>query len=57
VTRHVRPHSPFALVGSAGLWAADCLSPGCLWSTTASDPDNADRLAFSHVAADHPEVL
>jgi hypothetical protein len=38
----------FVLVGSKGLWAADCLVPGCLWSTTAPTPETADRSATRH---------
>ncbi|GAA3624660.1 hypothetical protein GCM10022223_47170 [Kineosporia mesophila] len=52
-----RPASPFVLVGSAGMWAADCLSPGCLWTTTTSDPECADQQALSHTTHVHPEVL
>ncbi len=43
-------HPGWVLVGSAGLWAADCLSPGCLWSITTSTPEAADHAAETHTA-------
>jgi hypothetical protein len=38
----------WVLVGSKGLWAADCLVPGCLWTTTAPSPEAADSTAGQH---------
>ena len=56
-TRMHRPAQPWLLVGSPGLYAADCLVPGCLWTTTTSDPEAADRAALNHTTRDHLEVL
>jgi hypothetical protein len=44
---------PFVLVGSQGLWAADCLVPGCLWTCTTSTAEAADRQAIDHATWDH----
>ena len=48
----------WVLVGSAGLWAADCLRPGCLWTTCASTPEAADIAAqlHDHVQHDQPDA-
>ena len=43
-------HPGWVLVGSAGLWAADCLSTGCLWTITTSTPEAADAAAETHTA-------
>jgi hypothetical protein len=45
------------LTGSHGLWAADCLVPGCIWTTTASTAEAADAVAVDHAQACHPERL
>ena len=45
------------LTGSDGMWAADCLVPGCLWTATASGPEAVDAAAITHTATDHPEYL
>ena len=42
-------HPGWVLVGSAGMWAADCLSPGCLWSITTSTAEAADTAAETHI--------
>jgi len=42
------------LVGSHGLWAADCIVPGCLWTATTSTPDAADAAALDHAQEVHP---
>ncbi|GLY13993.1 hypothetical protein LWF15_02965 [Kineosporia rhizophila] len=52
-----RPAQPWLLVGSAGMFAADCMIPGCLWTCTTSNPESADRQAFSHASHEHWEVL
>ena len=41
------------LIGSRGLWAADCLVPGCLWTVTASTPEAADDAATTHAETEH----
>jgi hypothetical protein len=43
----------WVLLGSEGLWAADCLSRGCHWSTTSSSPEAADTAALEHVDTWH----
>jgi hypothetical protein len=43
----------FVLVGSAGLWAADCLVPGCLWTTTGPTPETTDSAALCHAQEVH----
>ena len=45
------------LVGSAGLWAADCIVPGCLWTHQAGTPEAADTVAVRHAETDHPETF
>ncbi|MFI7585920.1 hypothetical protein ACIB24_02455 [Spongisporangium articulatum] len=45
----------WVLVGSTGLWAADCLRPGCLWTVTTSTPEAADTAAQRHDFTDHPD--
>lgn len=45
------------LTGSHGLWAADCIVPGCLWTTTASTPEAADAVALDHAETTHPDRL
>lgn len=45
------------LVGAAGLWAADCLVPGCLWSMTTPTPESADAAAICHAETEHPEEV
>ncbi len=58
MSRHAdRPAQPWLLLGSAGLFAADCLVPGCLWSCTTSNPEAADTQAFTHARHEHLEVL
>jgi hypothetical protein len=36
------------LVGSEGLWAADCLVPGCGWTVTTGACDAALTAGLSH---------
>jgi hypothetical protein len=36
------------LVGSAGLWCADCLVPGCGWTTTTASSETATTAAVLH---------
>ncbi len=36
------------LVGSEGLWCADCLIPGCGWTTTTTSSDTATTAAVLH---------
>lgn len=38
----------WVLVGSEGLWGAECLTPGCLWVTTRPTPETADAAALEH---------
>lgn len=38
-------------------WAADCLAPGCLWTTTADAPEDADDAALDHTTHEHPDQL
>jgi hypothetical protein len=38
----------WVLVGSEGLWGAECLTPGCLWVTTRPTPETADAAALAH---------
>jgi hypothetical protein len=45
------------LTGSHGLWAADCIVPGCIWTTTASTPEAADAVAVDHAQTCHPDRL
>ena len=45
------------LTGSDGMWAADCLVPGCLWTTTASGPEAVDAAAITHAATAHPDYV
>jgi hypothetical protein len=45
------------LTGSEGMWAADCLVPGCLWTATASGPEAVDAAAVTHSVAAHPELV
>jgi hypothetical protein len=47
---------PWLLVGATGLWAADCLAPGCLWTVTTSTPEAADDAAYEHTAVDHADT-
>jgi hypothetical protein len=47
----------WVLTGSQGMWAADCLVSGCLWTTTASGSEAADAAALTHTATQHPEHL
>lgn len=44
------PAPSWVLVGSAGLWGAECLTPGCLWTATTPTPETADRAATRHAA-------
>jgi hypothetical protein len=43
----------WVLVGSTGLWAADCLVPGCLWTTTGPTPESTDGTAQRHALEEH----
>jgi hypothetical protein len=45
------------LTGSDGMWVADCLVPGCLWTTTASGPEAVDAAAITHAVTVHPELV
>ena len=47
------PAAMWVLVGSAGLWCADCLLPGCGWTTTTGTNDAASTAATLHVL-NHP---
>lgn len=47
----------WVLTGSDGMWAADCLVPGCLWTTTASGPEAVDAAALTHTVTAHPEMV
>jgi hypothetical protein len=38
----------WVLLGSAGLWCADCLVPGCGWTTTTARSDTATTAAVLH---------
>lgn len=38
----------WVLVGSAGLWCADCLVPGCGWTTTTATSEAATTAAAVH---------
>ena len=51
------PEPPWLLTGSRGLWAALCLVPGCLWTSTASTPDAVDTAATDHTTTCHPDAL
>ena len=44
----------WVLVGSHGLWAADCLVPGCLWTTTGPTAEATDTTAGRHALEVHP---
>jgi hypothetical protein len=39
----------WVLVGSEGLWGAECLTPGCLWVVTRPTAETADCAALEHV--------
>jgi hypothetical protein len=43
------------LTGSEGMWAADCIVSGCLWTITTSDAETADAAAITHALTEHPE--
>ena len=45
------------LTGSLGMWVADCLAPGCLWTLTASTPEAVDIGAHEHAVSDHAQLL
>jgi hypothetical protein len=42
------PLPSWVLVGSEGLWGAECLTPGCLWVATRPTPETADTAALEH---------
>jgi hypothetical protein len=45
----------WVLVGSEGLWGAECLTPGCLWAATRPTAETADAAALEHTHTCHPE--
>ena len=47
------PVPAWVLVGSAGLWAADCLTAGCGWTATTPTSDTAATAATRHTNQHH----
>lgn len=55
---HLRAVAPaWVLVGSEGLWGAECLTPGCLWVITRPTPETADAAAREHSVSCHAKGM